>query len=211
MEMALEVLRYATRAIAEPEPAAPMIALAGASCAGKSSIGLEFAGQSVLAFLRETYTRLRLDEGVPAPDPEDPESMRRMQYLCVAAQMHFEREAARTAAASGKKLIVDRPILDAAAYLPGGFEELTLLTGLTRERLYARYMLVVHLGAPPEEVYLQVHARNPARLPPDYNLVLRREQAHRETLRGHPNYQFIPYHPSWEEKKSQARRIILGC
>lgn len=127
----------------------PMLVLTGGPCAGKSSV-LEYLREHLpeAAFMSEAATIL-LSGGYPVPgrDVEYSDYWRRsFQGAILDLQLRLENFWLEEAARSGKKLLVlDRGVLDGAAYMPEGVEEYTEVFELDLEDTLARYYSVYHL------------------------------------------------------------------
>lgn len=127
----------------------PMLVLTGGPCAGKSTV-LEYLRTSLpnAAFVPEAATVL-LSGGYPAPGREVEYSDHwryNFQGAILDLQQRLESFWAHEARETGKQLLVlDRGVLDGAAYTPGGAAEFAATYGLNIEATLQRYHWVYHL------------------------------------------------------------------
>jgi CYTH domain-containing protein/predicted ATPase len=137
--------RYCVKA-----PVMTTIAIAGGPMGGKSTLfrALEQRYGKKIVHLSETATVL-FQSGLAQP-PYSAETrhewLRGFQEMIMHTQIMRELETEQRMVGSKDLLLVDRGTLDAAAYLPGGIDEMCeLFGGLSIEELYHRYHAVIYL------------------------------------------------------------------
>lgn len=126
------------------------VVLTGGPSAGKSTAlrYLQDKHPSTIATAPESATLL-LEGGFPAPNEEHPwtpEWQRSFQIAIAATQIALEQTIEKRAEKQGKDIIIcDRGLADGAAYLLGGIDELSEITGYDSHAILNRYGLVIHL------------------------------------------------------------------
>lgn len=126
------------------------IALTGGPSAGKSTAirHLEADHSESMAFVPEAATLL-LHGGFPAPTEEHPWSQdwqMNFQRAIAITQLALEQTITRRAQQKNQQIVLcDRGLVDGAAYLPGGIDELSKITRLRPRAMLGRYGLVIHL------------------------------------------------------------------
>lgn len=147
-----------------PKQRLPRVVLTGGPCSGKSTV-LEAIRHELgdqVHCVPEVASILISQVGVK-PDA-DPVKMSRFQRTLGAVQRLFEDASEQQAIDDGKKLVVlDRGLLDNAAYLKGGKGEFETVFGINIGVAARRYDVVMVLEVPPEEIYLEHSRNNPAR------------------------------------------------
>ncbi len=195
------------------DPNVRVIAVTGSTLAGKSQLCDQLSKEDVgkkWMFMPEVYSELVLKHGMPHADPDSATDVLRAQATVFLTQMTRERELGLEAKYPLKSgIVVDRSLLDNAAFLHGGLEELTDFVGTSRAQLFARYSLILHLGIVPESLYELKRVNNPSRRPEPYANIVAREERLRKIYEGHPRYQFLPFSEQWNGKKMKARMAIL--
>lgn len=139
--------------------------ITGAPCSGKSTILEYLRGQigGRVHCVPEVATIVISQVGAKPPVGDTHETIK-YQRLLSTVQKSFESLSAIQAFQEGKSvLVMDRGVVDNAAYLERGLEDLRRMLKTTIGHEYAQYDLVIHLGLPPEEIYEQHRLNNPAR------------------------------------------------
>lgn len=128
-----------------------MVALTGGPSAGKSTLLNKVTKQLDGVYQAPEIATILLSGGFPAPTeahPWDEPWQRNFQETVASAQIPLERIAARRAMMEGKdSVVLDRGLLDGAAYLRGGVAELEEITGQDEETMLRRYDIVIHLSS----------------------------------------------------------------
>ena len=187
----------------------PRIVLTGGPCSGKSSIMRilqEMLGPK-LHCVPEVATILIAQVGI-VPPLDQPGDLRRFQRILARVQRDFEIVSEDQARRDKKAaLLLDRGVIDNAAYLRQGMTELMGICRSTPEHEYAQYDLVLCLATPPEQVYNANRANNPARFE-TYDQAAQLGQRIQQVWGGHPNFHVIGNGASWQEKAEMAVRAV---
>jgi len=193
----------------------PHVVLTGGPCSGKSTI-MEILRKEMgaaLQFVPEVATIVIAQVGV-RPPVGDPLAMRGFQRAICRVQRCFEQASNSQAVLEGKRgLLLDRGVIDNAAYCPGGVDELMSVLHSTREHEYEQYDVVLCLDIPPREVYEANRRNNPARSE-SYEAACALNGKIREVWGGHPRFQVVENGRSWEEKVETVRaklREVAGA
>lgn len=127
------------------------IVLTGGPSGGKSTLQRAIASRIPEAYCAPEVATLLLSGGYPAPNEAHPwtEAWQRTFQVSVAAvQQCIEQTSLNRAVREQKRLLVlDRGLLDGAAYLPKGVRELEKVTGESEQSMLRRYDLVLHLSS----------------------------------------------------------------
>ena len=125
------------------------IVLTGGPSGGKTTLQRAISSQIPEAYCTPEVATILLSGGFPAPTEQHPweETWQRNFQLAVAAgQVALEGITNLRAQREGKRLaIYDRGLLDGAAYLPGGINELEEITGQDEQAMLSNYDTVLHL------------------------------------------------------------------
>lgn len=126
------------------------IVLTGGPSGGKSTLQREVENNHFdTAYSVPEVATILLSGGFPTPTEQNPWSeqwQRQLQVAIAISQIALEEVSTSRAQNESKKLIVlDRGLLDGAAYLHGGIEELEEITGQNEESMLGRYDTVLHL------------------------------------------------------------------
>lgn len=193
-----------------------LVAIVGTTCSGKSSVldALEEHQGRMFYVAHEPFSALH-GKGMPAPDRSSIDEVRLAQYATMVQHLIGENQASLQQTAHSVSMgpchaVVDRPVYDFAQYLPGGIKEVEEILETTAEEMLKRYRLIIHLGHPPEEVFLRAWSRNPARAaagPPDYARVLERSRLLDSLYGDLPNRVFIPFEDHW---LSKLGKVVLA-
>lgn len=144
----------------------PQFVVTGGPGSGKTTL-MEAVRHSVFAkavrVVPEVATVVIQQLGVKPPIG-DAAGMVAFQRTLARTQQIFEAESNRAAAREGlKAVILDRGLVDNAAYLDGGLKALSEIVGVSPSHLALPYRGVIVMSPPPPEVYEQVKGNNPAR------------------------------------------------
>lgn len=185
------------------------ILLTGGPCSGKSKlldiIGREFS--DALHMVPEAASIVITHVGAKPP-LTDPLATRRYNVHLSRVQRGFEELAEIQAKVERKRgLILDRGVVDNAAYLPRGLDDLEHILGTTAEHEYRRYDLVICLETPSREIYEAHCANNPARYE-TYEQARALSDRIRDVWSGHPNLRVLAGGLSWKGKSSAARNAV---
>lgn len=121
-----------------------MIVITGGPCAGKSTI-IDRLKQDFSAyhFIPEVATMLLESKAYPMPDPWTQEWQDGFQEKIVTTQLLLEKTT--LSLSENKFIILDRGVLDGAAYMEGGVKEFCNRFNLTEKEVLDRYHSVIHL------------------------------------------------------------------
>lgn len=184
------------------------IVITGGPCSGKSTL-LEMLKREMghrIHYVPEVATIVISQVGVQPPVHNRVEMMR-FQRLLGSVQRQFEGLSAIQALVDDKNvLVLDRGIVDNAAYLPNGLNDLQRIFKTTVEYEYSRYDLVIHLRVPPPGAYEQQRRNNPARRE-TYTEACVLDQRISDVWSGHPHYHDIRT-DDWQTKITTARHLI---
>lgn len=208
----------------------PRVVLTGGPCSGKSTVIRQVREEfgDVIHCVPEVATIVISQVGI-VPPLDDRIALRKFQRTIANVQRSFEDVSNEQALRDDKRLVLlDRGIMDSAAYMDGGIPELERVLGTSSTEEYSRYEHVIYLATPPKGVYEANMANNPARSE-SY------EQAQALGIRiweawtghgvgmefGHQNIHSIPRigtcgpglsendpFPSWEEKWQAVRKVL---
>lgn len=132
------------------------------------------------------------------------------QRAVLPLQKEMETSWRSVAAANDAEIIVfDRGVLDCAAYLDGGLEELKNLFGIDPVETYSQYDAVIHLEtiavAHPE---LFDNSDNPQRYEDSPEKAITCDKSLQDVWRAHPHWNFIPSGDTIDFKISAVFEII---
>lgn len=186
--LAADLADDAARPVRESLPKrVPRIVLTGGPCSGKSTI-MQLLGERLrdrVHCVPEVATIVIGQVGILPPQEDGPD-MRRFQRTLARVQEAFEDISNDQAVRDGKQaLLLDRGLMDNAAYLPGGIDMLEELLGTRRYTIFNRYQMVLSLSTAPRDVYDQALADHPARRE-TYEQALERAAQTREVWSEHP-------------------------
>lgn len=188
----------------------PRVVLTGGPCSGKTTV-LEAIRQELgdkVHCVPEVASILIGQVGLKPP--ADALAMARFQRTLGSVQTLFEDASEQQALDDGKKLVVlDRGLLDNAAYLKGGKGEFESVFGMSVGAAAKRYDLVMVLEVPPESVYREHAGNNPARSEPFAHaaeLGLRIKQA----WETHPRHALIPNGDGMAQKTEDVLRKLVA-
>ncbi len=184
----------------------PRIVLTGGPCSGKSTVMdvLRRECGATLHFVPEAATIVIAQVGV-FPPAHDPPAMRAFQRYMCRVQRTFENASNGQAVLDGKRaLLLDRGVLDNAAYLAGGLAELESILQVPRTLEYAEYDLVLCLDVPPEAVYEAHRRNNPARSE-SWAAATALGERIAESWSGHARFRRIGNGRGWEDKVAAVR------
>ncbi|HVM90557.1 MAG TPA: AAA family ATPase [Verrucomicrobiae bacterium] len=196
--------------------AAKVVVLTGGPASGKSTAKTALESDPEIAphahFVPEVATFFIGQVGIKPPDPAtDPVGYARFQQQVARIQLVLEEGALEQAARDGKKVVIlDRGLLDNAAYLKGGLEELQRLTDIDVRQHARRYHRVIHLAAPPEEVYDRVRSNNPARRE-TYAQACALSESISEAWRVCNGYTMVGNSGGWPAKYANVRLYVLSA
>jgi predicted ATPase len=111
-------------------------------------------------------------------------------------------QAEERAQEKGSLIICDRGLADGVAYL----HDLFNVVGISREEIFHRYNLVIHLEVIKDPDAYRKSQNNPARSE-DHRIALQIEASIQQVYGSHPGYHFLT--GSIEEKKEGALRILI--
>lgn len=177
-------------------PTIPTIVLTGGPCGGKSTVlKLLQTSRPGVQVVPEAATML-LQGGYPLPgrEVEFSEHWRfNFQGAILDLQHRLGAFWAKEAWENYKQLLVlDRGILDGAAYTPGGVAEFAGLYQLNHEQVLSRYQMVLHLESlatgDPTSYGSQGNQARQETLQEAQEL----EHKTRAAWEAHPNWRFIP-------------------
>lgn len=212
MKVVLNALRSQVRFLLSrcPLPAnSRLAAVSGTTCSGKSSVIEYTETQMWFETQSEIYSAL-VAGGMAHPDNTSTDDIRRVQYTVLATQIATESAlVARALLLSSRHggivlPVIERSVFDAAAYLPGGLDELLEVTDQSYDQLLARYGIVLHMGAPSEDVYEANFESNPHRRTRNYPAIFRRSHAIGELIKKHPRYGYVQSKPRFVDKLGLA-------
>lgn len=187
----------------------PHVVLTGGPCSGKTAV-MEILRREmgdVFHFVPEAASIVIAQVGVRPPGG-DAVAMRGFQRTMCRVQRCFEQVSNVQALLDGKRaLLLDRGVLDNAAYLPGGLVELESILRSTRADEYAAYERVICLETPPREVYEANRLNNPARTE-SWEAARALGDRIRAAWGGHPKFSPIANGASWEDKVEAVRRVL---
>lgn len=191
----------------------PMLVLTGGPCAGKSTV-LEYLRAALpnAAFVPEAATVL-LSGGYPVPGREVEYSDHwryNFQGAILDLQQRLESFWVHEAQEAGKKMLVlDRGMLDGAAYTPGGATKFAATYGLNLETTLQRYHSVYHLESlaigNPASYGKQGNAERMESLEEAAEL----ELATREVWSTHPRHTVFAAEPNIDLKAERVLQRIL--
>lgn len=125
------------------------IVLTGGPSGGKTTLQRAISEQIPEAYCAPEVATILLGGGFPAPakrHPWEENWQRDFQFAVASCQIALENITLRRAQLENKQIVVfDRGLLDNAAYLPGGIDELEKITGLDEQTMLDNYDLVLHL------------------------------------------------------------------
>lgn len=185
------------------------VVLTGGPSAGKSTLLRTAIGKVKGIYRASEVATMLLSGGFPAPSEEHPWDepwQRDLQVGIAGAQVPLEDIAIRRAIKEGKgTVLLDRGLLDGAAFLPGGVGELEEITGLDKDAMLGRYDVVLHLSSS------AIHgaydkASNPHRFE-EADEALVREERTLEVWEDHP-HRMILDDPDKQTRIEQGLRII---
>ncbi|TAK05173.1 hypothetical protein EPO33_04325 [Patescibacteria group bacterium] len=210
-------LAYLVRDLAQDLPERPVrellptamkrIVLTGGPCSGKSALMalLKKEFGAAVHCVPEVATTLIAQVGI-RPSTEAL-AARRFQRVVARVQRSFEEASADQALRDGKRaLLLDRGLMDNAAYLQGGVSELMEVLQSQTGHEFGQYDAVVWLCPPPPEIYARDRTNNPARAESYAEAVVRGTRV-REAWADHPRLVCVE-DTSWEDKVARVRRHV---
>ena len=188
----------------------PRVVLTGGPCSGKSTVLREIKqrfGDRVHC-VPEVATIL-IDQVGVKPPKNDPLGMARFQRTLIRVQEIFEDAAERQALSDSKQLMVlDRGMLDNAAYLNGGKDDFERTFGMRVNVALARYEAVLILRVPPREVYERMKGNNSARSE-DYVAAEQLSTRIQDAWVDHPRQRVIQNNNSMADKCEAAIQFLM--
>jgi predicted ATPase len=179
--------------------------LTGGPSGGKTTLQRAISEQIPEAYCAPEVATILLSGGFPAPTEQHPweEKWQRSFQLAVAAgQVALESITNHRAQREGKRLtIYDRGLLDGAAYLPGGINELQEITGQDEQAMLSTYDTVLHLTTSAAHAAYDKHS-NPHRFE-EATAALELDQRVMTAWANHPNRIILNEH-------DKAERIANG-
>jgi predicted ATPase/CYTH domain-containing protein len=186
----------------------PRIVLTGGPCSGKSTI-LEILRAEFGADLHcvpEAASIVIAEVGIRPPE-NDWIAMQRFQRRLARVQREFEGCSDEQAARDDRKaLLLDRGVVDNAAYIHGGLDLLAEICGTSREAEFSQYDLVICLDVPSQEIYKQHKASNPARSE-TYEQAVALMGKIKEAWKGHPWFEIVT-ETDWDRKVAKVRELV---
>lgn len=142
--------------------------------------------------------------------PLGPKLKEEFWYACWRIQELAERLGDAQARVLGKHgVLLDRALVDHAAYLKNGKADFFIETGLDFEEVFVRYNFVIFLGGPESlDQFRQATNSEIVRLEDSF---AENQELSRRTLsvwRQHPSFHFVPYSDIFLDKLDRARRLI---
>ncbi len=191
-----------------------MLVLTGGPCAGKSSV-IDHLRSALpnAAFVPESATIL-LAGGYPVPGREieySPTWRHHFQGAILELQLRLENFWLAEAERTGKELLVlDRGVLDGAAYLEGGVREYTETYGVDLDMTLQRYCAIYHLES--------LATGNPANYGTQGNAdrmesleeATKLELSTRKVWSAHPRHNFIAAEPNIDRKAERVFQQVLA-
>jgi predicted ATPase len=189
------------------------IVITGGPCGGKTTIwnALKDVFKDIAVFVPENASPL-MREGFPVPHKDitwSYEWQTIFQRACRDFQIHMEDVYELQAQQEGKDvMIMDRGILDGAAFLEGGLHEFEQDFGVAVEEAMKKYDMVIHveslaMGKP--ELFRQ--ETNNVRFH-DLDASKLNELDIRIVWRDHQNYHFLPVQDSVETQVEEVKKKI---
>ncbi len=188
------------------------IVLTGGPCSGKSTIMQEIKKKfgDTVHCVPEVASIVIGQVGVLPPATATVREVREFQRSVSHVQRLFEQVSMLQAVREGKKaVIVDRGVIDNAAYVAGGMDELCNVLGTDPNYEYSQYDHVVYLDMPPEDVYLKRCADNPNRYETFDQAVVRSQKTIQAWCR-HPHFFTVIGRMTWEKKVERTLSQISG-
>ena len=183
----------------------PMIVITGGPCSGKTTMLNELAKDPRFLVVPEVATILITYLGIK-PFGASGQS-EQFQAAVRRVQTTFENLARVQAHADQKiAVILDRGVLDACAYIPGGMRGYSELFGIVALHDGARYRGVVQLPVPDEDVYNRCRGNNKARSESHAQAAALGGRIH-TAWKDHPNYVEVKA-TELDEKISEAVAAI---
>jgi predicted ATPase len=146
-----------------------ILVLTGGTLGGKTTIIKkldEIYGDNIISI--PEVSSLLFEKEFKRPEKWSIEWHHSLQYAILNRQLELEELALAEAKEKGVNVIVcDRAMLDPAAYLEGGLEELTKNFGVNEEAALKRYDKIVHLvslSALNPDLYEEFSSSNPYRI-----------------------------------------------
>lgn len=186
----------------------PRIVFTGSPCSGKTST-LRFLQKEFkddLHCVPEIASLVNTHAGIQC-DVSGLDAVRQERHFAQARRI-LEALAELQAKRDGKKaIVVDRGVMDSAAYLLGGTEEFIRTIQSCMKYEFGRYDLILRFETPPLDVYLENRGNNDARTE-EYKRAVLLGQRIEEIWGVHPNVHFVGNAGSWLEKLNRAHQII---
>lgn len=187
-------------------PKVRKVVMTGGPCSGKSkAISTLKKERNDIHFVPEVATILISQVGIlPGRDPL---ARKRFQHTLYRVQRIFEATSAEFAAENGKDtMVIDRGLVDCAAYLDGGLDEMEVAFATSRDVEYRQYQKVICLDVPPREIYDANKDNNEARME-TYEQAYALGERIKDVWSPHPNFRFIPS-GDWDVKLNTIRTAI---
>ena len=182
------------------------IALTGPPGGGKSTALQDFMTRLYPDPIMVPEVARYIKHGARLFPPKGEDAARTYERCMSQIRIHFENMAA-VQERETRHIIIDRGIPDAAAYLPGGIEELSELVGLLPEDMYGRYDIVLFFRLPSQTIYEACKPDNPSRHE-TYEEALELEERAVEAWKGHPKLFVIEDGRDWKSRFERALRIV---
>lgn len=200
----------ANRSVQEILPKSlPRIVLTGGPCSGKSAAieTLKKDFGDTVHFVPEVATMAISQVGFN-PSAGDAATRRNFQRLIARVQRSFE-EASELQALNDKRkaLILDRGIMDGAAYMNGGLDEFEDVCETSADYEYGQYDMVVFLDLPSRDIFEAQKTNTPARSEA-WDEACRLSHRTREAWIRHSNFHWVGGTATWQEKVGKVRHLI---
>lgn len=198
-----------------PPKRLPQFVVTGGPGSGKSALMdhiRESALGKIVSVVPEVASLVIGQLGV-RPPVGDSAGMIAFQRTLARVQQIFEAESNRDAARRGlKAVILDRGLVDNAAYLDGGLNALAEIVGVSPTYLALPYKGVIVMSTPPEAIYNRIKANNPARSE-DYTRARALGELTHALWKRSPSsipVIHIGQNDSWDDKLAQAMGAFQG-
>jgi predicted ATPase len=162
------------------------IVLTGAPGAGKSTIIKELQDDKRFLCVPEIATMIMSQVGV-RPDIGEAHFNTMLFNVQISIEEAIKKQATKL---NKEAIILDRGVLDSAAFMKHGLDALNVLCKTTTEKNYARYDAVIQLAVPPEDVYNKIRANNSVRTE-SFDQAANLELKIYEAWAKHPNFRML--------------------